>query len=160
RGLEGRHHGGCRHRHRRDDRGLRTRPQAAGSRGRQEARARRPGRDRGRHRRAQRRHDRRRDRARPQRPGPRPGRAGGGRPETLVMLDQKRVVVDLPTRTVVNVLLLVIAAYISWRLVAAVGNVLILIGLATFLAVMLAPLVQIAERRMPRGLAVIAVWLG
>ena len=73
------------------------------------------------------------------------------------MLDQKRVVVDLPTRTVVNVLLLVIAAYISWRLVAAVGNVLILIGLATFLAVMLAPLVQIAERRMPRGLAVIAV---
>jgi predicted PurR-regulated permease PerM len=76
------------------------------------------------------------------------------------MLGPKRVVVDLPTRTVVNVLLLVIAAYASWRLVAAVANVLILIGLAAFLAVMLGPLVQIAERRMPRGVAVIVVWLG
>jgi predicted PurR-regulated permease PerM len=73
---------------------------------------------------------------------------------------ERRIVIEVPSRTILRALFLSIAALAAVRLIGAVRDVLLLIGVSLFLAVMLTPLVAMVERWLSRGLAVFAVWLG
>jgi len=59
-----------------------------------------------------------------------------------------------------RIILLVILAYASLKLIREVRDVLLLLGVSLFIALMLMPLVRIVERRMRHSLAVLTVWLG
>lgn len=75
--------------------------------------------------------------------------------------DQRnRVQIEIPARTVVKVVFLIIVAYAAVRLLGQMRNVLVLLGVSLFLALMLMPLVRVVERHMRYSLAVITVWLG
>ena len=70
------------------------------------------------------------------------------------------VVIDIPTRTIVRLIALVLAAAAAVRVVAAVSHVMIWVAIALFLAVALEPAVRVVERRLPRTWAVLAVFTG
>jgi predicted PurR-regulated permease PerM len=72
----------------------------------------------------------------------------------------ERLVIDVPTRTVVRVIALVIVAAAAVKVVDAVSNVLTWIAVAIFLAVALEPVVRVAERWLSRTWAVLAVFTG
>ena len=74
--------------------------------------------------------------------------------------ERHRVQIEIPARTVVKVVLLIIVAYAAVRLLGQMRNVLVLLGVSLFLALMLMPLVRVVERRMRYSLAVLTVWLG
>jgi predicted PurR-regulated permease PerM len=71
-----------------------------------------------------------------------------------------RVSVELPARTILRVIVLVLLAAAAVDLLAAVGRILIWLATALFLAVALQPAVRLAERRMSHTLAVFAVFTG
>jgi predicted PurR-regulated permease PerM len=72
----------------------------------------------------------------------------------------QRVVVDLPPRTIVRVIALVLVTFAAVDILAHVTRILIWVATSLFLAVALQPLVRLAERRMPHALAVFAVFGG
>ncbi len=72
----------------------------------------------------------------------------------------QRVVVDLPARTILRIIVLVLLTIAAVDLLAHVGRILIWIATSLFLAVALQPAVRLAERRMPHALAVFAVFGG
>ena len=65
---------------------------------------------------------------------------------------------DVPTRTVVRVIALVVLAVAAVRVLSAVSHVLVWVAIALFLAVALEPAVRFAQRWMPRTWAVLAVF--
>ena len=72
----------------------------------------------------------------------------------------RRIVIDVPTRTIVRVIALVLAAAAAVKIVDAVSHVLTWIAVSTFLAVALEPVVRVTERWMSRTWAVLAVFTG
>ena len=72
----------------------------------------------------------------------------------------RRIVIDVPTRTIVRVIALVLAAAAAVKIVGAVSHVLTWIAVAVFLAVALEPVVRVTERWMSRTWAVLAVFTG
>jgi predicted PurR-regulated permease PerM len=72
----------------------------------------------------------------------------------------RRIVIDVPTRTIVRVIALVLAAAAAVKIVGAVSHVLTWIAVAVFLAVALEPVVRVTERWMSRTWAVLAVFAG
>src|SRR3954467_5086339 len=58
-----------------------------------------------------------------------------------------------------RIILPVILAYASLKLIREVRDVLLLLGVSLFIALMLMPLVRIVERRMRHSLAVLTAWL-
>jgi predicted PurR-regulated permease PerM len=72
----------------------------------------------------------------------------------------QRVVVDLPIRTIVRVIALVLVTVAAVNLLEHVGRILIWIATSLFLAIALQPAVRLAERRMPHTLAVFSVFAG
>jgi len=70
----------------------------------------------------------------------------------------QRVVVDLPVRTIVRVIALVLITFAAVDLLSHVGRILVWLATSLFLAVALQPAVRLAERRMPHTLAVFAVF--
>jgi predicted PurR-regulated permease PerM len=72
----------------------------------------------------------------------------------------RRIVIDLPTRTIVRVIALVLAAAAAVKILDAVSHVLTWIAVAVFLAVALEPVVRVTERWMSRTWAVLAVFTG
>jgi predicted PurR-regulated permease PerM len=70
----------------------------------------------------------------------------------------QRVVVDLPLRTIVRVIALVLVTFAAVDLLTHVGRILVWLATSLFLAVALQPAVRLAERRMPHALAVFAVF--
>ena len=75
------------------------------------------------------------------------------------MQQQQRIQLDVSVRTLIKVILTIVIAYAAVRLLGAMRNVLVLVGVSLFLAVMLMPLVRIVERRLSFKLAVFVVWL-
>jgi predicted PurR-regulated permease PerM len=73
---------------------------------------------------------------------------------------QRRIVIDVPTRTIVRVIALVLAAAAAVKILGAVSHVLTWIAVAVFLAVALEPVVRVTERWMSRTWAVLAVFTG
>lgn len=73
---------------------------------------------------------------------------------------QRRIVIDLPTRTIVRVIALVLAAAAAVKILDAVSHVLTWIAVAIFLAVALEPVVRVTERWMSRTWAVLTVFAG
>jgi predicted PurR-regulated permease PerM len=73
---------------------------------------------------------------------------------------QRRIVIDVPTRTIVRVIALVLAAAAAVKILDAVSHVLTWIAVAVFLAVALEPVVRVTERWMSRTWAVLAVFTG
>lgn len=73
---------------------------------------------------------------------------------------RERIVVDVPARTIVRVIVLVLLTVALVDVLAHVTRILIWIATSVFLAVALQPLVRLAERRMPHALAVFAVFGG
>jgi predicted PurR-regulated permease PerM len=71
-----------------------------------------------------------------------------------------RVVIDLPARTILRVIVLVLLAVAAVDLLTAVGRILVWLATALFLAVALQPAVRLAERRLSHTLAVFAVFAG
>ena len=71
-----------------------------------------------------------------------------------------RMVIDVPTRTVVRVIALVLAAAAAVQILDAVSRVLTWIAVSIFLAVALEPVVRVTERWMSRTWAVLAVFVG
>ena len=71
-----------------------------------------------------------------------------------------RVSIDLPARTILRVIVLVLLAVAAVDLLSAVGRILVWLATALFLAVALQPAVRLAERRMSHTLAVFAVFAG
>ena len=69
-----------------------------------------------------------------------------------------RVSIDLPVRTILRVIVLVLLAVAAVDLLTAVGRILIWLATALFLAVALQPAVRMAERRLSHTLAVFAVF--
>jgi predicted PurR-regulated permease PerM len=72
----------------------------------------------------------------------------------------RRIVIDVPTRTIVRVIALVLAAAAAVKILDAVSHVLTWIAVAVFLAVALEPVVRVTERWMSRTWAVLAVFTG
>ncbi len=72
----------------------------------------------------------------------------------------RRIVIDVPTRTIVRVIALVLAAAAAVKIVDAVSHVLTWIAVSVFLAVALEPVVRVTERWMSRTWAVLAVFGG
>ncbi len=73
---------------------------------------------------------------------------------------RERIVVDVPARTIVRAIVLVLLTVALVDVLAHVTRILIWIATSVFLAVALQPLVRLAERRMPHALAVFAVFGG
>jgi predicted PurR-regulated permease PerM len=73
---------------------------------------------------------------------------------------ERRIAVDLPTRTIIRIIVLVLAAVAAVKVVAAVSHVLTWIAVAAFLAVALEPVVRLTERWLSRTWAVLAVFTG
>ncbi len=71
-----------------------------------------------------------------------------------------RLVIDVPTRTIVRVIALVLAAAAAVQILDAVSRVLTWIAVSIFLAVALEPVVRITERWMSRTWAVLTVFGG
>ncbi len=71
-----------------------------------------------------------------------------------------RVVIDVPVRTIVRVILLVLVAIAAVEVLSAVSRILVWLATALFLAVVLQPAVRLAERRLSHTLAVFAVFAG
>jgi len=71
-----------------------------------------------------------------------------------------RMVIDVPTRTVVRVIALVLAAAAAVQILDAVSRVLTWIAVSVFLAVALEPVVRVTERWMSRTWAVLTVFGG
>ena len=71
-----------------------------------------------------------------------------------------RMVIDVPTRTVVRVIALVLAAAAAVQILDAVSRVLTWIAVSIFLAVALEPVVRVTERWMSRTWAVLTVFGG
>ena len=71
-----------------------------------------------------------------------------------------RMVIDVPTRTVVRVIALVLAAAAAVQILDAVSRVLTWIAVSIFLAVALEPVVRVTERWMSRTWAVLTVFVG
>jgi predicted PurR-regulated permease PerM len=78
--------------------------------------------------------------------------------ETRSMVD--RMVIDVPTRTIVRVIALVLAAAAAVQILDAVSRVLTWIAVSVFLAVALEPVVRVTERWMSRTWAVLTVFGG
>ena len=72
----------------------------------------------------------------------------------------RRIVIDVPTRTIVRVIALVLAAAAAVKIVGAVSHVLTWIAVSVFLAVAVEPVVRVTERWMSRTWAVLAVFTG
>ena len=72
----------------------------------------------------------------------------------------RRIVIDVPTRTIVRVIALVLVAAAAVKIVAAVSHVLTWIAVSVFLAVALEPVVRVTERWMSRTWAVLTVFGG
>src|SRR5205823_8226822 len=72
----------------------------------------------------------------------------------------QRVVIDLPVRTIVRVVAVVLLTVAAVDLLAHVARILIWLATSLFLAVALQPAVRLAERRMSHTLAVFAVFAG
>ena len=72
----------------------------------------------------------------------------------------RRIVIDLPTRTIVRVIALVLVAAAAVKIVDAVSHVLTWIAVSVFLAVALEPVVRVTERWMSRTWAVLTVFAG
>src|SRR5437868_14584766 len=72
----------------------------------------------------------------------------------------QRVVVDLPTRTIVRVVAAVLVTAAAVDLLAHVARILIWLATSLFLAVALQPAVRLAERRMSHTLAAFAAFGG
>jgi predicted PurR-regulated permease PerM len=72
----------------------------------------------------------------------------------------RRIVIDVPTRTIVRVIALVLAAAAAVKILDAVSHVLTWIAVSVFLAVALEPVVRVTERWMSRTWAVLAVFTG
>jgi predicted PurR-regulated permease PerM len=72
----------------------------------------------------------------------------------------RRIVIDVPTRTIVRVIALVLAAAAAVKIVDAVSHVLTWVAVSVFLAVALEPVVRVAERWMSRTWAVLSVFAG
>ena len=73
---------------------------------------------------------------------------------------RERVAIDLPARTIVRVIVLVLLAVAAVDLLSAVSRILVWLATSLFLAVALQPAVRLAERRMSHTLAVFAVFAG
>jgi predicted PurR-regulated permease PerM len=73
---------------------------------------------------------------------------------------QRRIVIDVPTRTIVRVIALVLVAAAAVKIVDAVSHVLTWIAVSVFLAVALEPVVRVTERWMSRTWAVLTVFAG
>jgi predicted PurR-regulated permease PerM len=71
---------------------------------------------------------------------------------------ESRVQLDVPTRTVVRVIALVVLAVAAVRVLSAVSHVLVWVAIALFLAIALEPAVRLAQRWLPRTWAVLAVF--
>jgi predicted PurR-regulated permease PerM len=71
---------------------------------------------------------------------------------------EERVQFEIPTRTIVRVIVLVVLAIAAVRIVLAVSHVLVWVAIALFLAIALEPAVRFAQRWMPRTWAVLAVF--
>jgi len=71
-----------------------------------------------------------------------------------------RMVIDVPTRTIVRVIALVLAAAAAVQILDAVSRVLTWIAVSVFLAVALEPVVRVTERWMSRTWAVLTVFGG
>ena len=71
-----------------------------------------------------------------------------------------RVVIDVPARTIVRIIVLVLLAIAAVEVLSAVSRILVWLAMALFLAVVLQPAVRVAERRLPHTLAVFAVFAG
>jgi len=71
-----------------------------------------------------------------------------------------RLVIDVPTRTIVRVIALVLVAAAAVKVLGAVSHVLTWLAVALFLAVALEPVVRFVERWMSRTWAVLAVFTG
>ncbi len=71
-----------------------------------------------------------------------------------------RVVIDVPVRTIVRIIVLVLLAVAAVEVLSAVSRILVWLATALFLAVVLQPAVRVAERRLPHTLAVFAVFAG
>jgi predicted PurR-regulated permease PerM len=69
-----------------------------------------------------------------------------------------RVTIDLPARTIVRVIVLVLVAVAAVDVLQHVARILVWLATALFLAVALQPAVRLAERRMSHTLAVFAVF--
>ena len=72
----------------------------------------------------------------------------------------RRIVIDVPTRTIVRVIALVLVAAAAVKIVDAVSHVLTWIAVSVFLAVALEPVVRVTERWMSRTWAVLTVFAG
>jgi len=73
---------------------------------------------------------------------------------------RERVEIDLPVRTIVRVIVLVLLAAAAVDLLSAVSRILVWLATSLFLAVALQPAVRFAERRLSHTLAVFAVFAG
>jgi len=71
-----------------------------------------------------------------------------------------RLVIDVPTRTIVRVIALVLVAAAGVKVLGAVSHVLTWLAVSLFLAVALEPVVRVTERWMSRTWAVLAVFTG
>jgi len=71
----------------------------------------------------------------------------------------QRVVIDLPARTILRVIVLVLLAAAAVELLTAVHRILVWLATSLFLAVALQPAVRFAERRLSHTLAVFALGL-
>jgi predicted PurR-regulated permease PerM len=71
-----------------------------------------------------------------------------------------RLVIDVPTRTIVRVIALVLVAAAGVKILGAVSHVLTWLAVALFLAVALEPVVRFVEGWMSRTWAVLAVFTG
>jgi predicted PurR-regulated permease PerM len=71
-----------------------------------------------------------------------------------------RVVIDVPARTIVRVIVLVLLAIAAVEVLTAVSRILVWLATSLFLAVVLQPAVRLAERRLSHTLAVFAVFAG
>jgi predicted PurR-regulated permease PerM len=72
----------------------------------------------------------------------------------------RRIVIDVPTRTIVRVIALVLVAAAAVKILDAVSHVLTWIAVSLFLAVALEPVVRVTERWMSRTWAVLTVFAG
>jgi predicted PurR-regulated permease PerM len=71
-----------------------------------------------------------------------------------------RMVIEVPTRTIVRVIALVLVAIAGVKVLGAVSHVLTWLAVALFLAVALEPVVRFVEKWMSRTWAVLAVFSG
>ena len=75
-------------------------------------------------------------------------------------MNPPRTLIEIQARTVVKVVVIVLAALALVEVLSAARDVVILLGVALFLAVALNPAVVLLQRWLPRGLAVAAVFVG